>query len=157
MVEKETTVVVETSEEGAVVTEHSALITKGTNGFDDFTVTVGEVAYNAVKVGTGSLGGDCTITVGAGATKLSFYAAAWKGVSGLSLNLSGATAGTDSFSLSAEATFTGSNKSFTLAEETVTAYKFETTLSDIEEETVIKLETSIAKRFIIWNASYSIA
>ena len=40
-----------------------------------------------MKLGTSTKGGDCSITVPANATQLTVYAAAWKGATGLSLNI----------------------------------------------------------------------
>jgi len=105
-----------------------------------------------IKAGTSSKGGDMTITVGAGATSLSFYAAAWKGVSGLSLNLTGATAGTASFALTADSGISNSSP-FTLSGNEAD-FKFTTSLSNITKETTITLAGSIAKRFVVWSASY---
>ena len=60
----------------------AATMTAGTNG-SSCTVN----SYSGIKVGTSSKGGDMSITVPSGATKLVVYAAAWKGVTGLSLNI----------------------------------------------------------------------
>ena len=59
-----------------------ATMAAGTNGS---TCTVN--GTDGIKVGTSKKGGDMTITVPAGATELSFYAGAWKGVTGLSVNI----------------------------------------------------------------------
>lgn len=107
---------------------------------------------DAIKVGTSSKGGNMKITVGTGAVKLSFYAAAWNLVTGLSINLTGATAGTTSFALTAN-TGIANNSPFTLSGDE-SSYYFETTLSGITSSTDITLTTSVAKRFVIWSASY---
>ena len=129
------------------VSAADATITPGTNG------SACKVnSKDGVKVGTSSKGGDLTVTVGAGATTLTVYAAAWKGVNGLSLNLSGATTNPTSISLTADSGVSN-NSPFTLSgnEEN---YKFDIALSNITAETKIKFTTSTTKRFVLWNATY---
>lgn len=91
-----------------------------------------------------------SITVDAGATELVLYAAAWNGVNGLSLNISGATANPTSIALTANSGI-ANNSPFTLSgnEE---VYKFTIKLSNITSETTITFTSSIAKRFVVWNA-----
>ena len=122
-------------------------MTAGTNGS---TATVS--SKEAIKVGTSSKGGDMSITVGAGATKLTLYAAAWKGVTGLSLNITGATVSPASISLTADDGISN-NSPFTL-KGTESNFKFEITLSNITEETTITFTSSTTKRFVVWGASY---
>lgn len=126
-----------------------ATMTAGTNGS---AATVN--GKDAIKVGTSSTGGDMTITVGTGAVKLSFYAAAWNKVTGLSLNLTGATAGTTTFPLTADSGIAYYSPFTLIGQES--SYYFETTLSGITSNTDIKLTTSSAKRFVIWDASYDV-
>lgn len=131
--------------------EVDATMTAGTNG-SAAKVVVGELEKDAIKVGTSSKGGDMTITVGAGAQYVKFYAAAWKGVTGLSLNITGATVNPASVALTADDGMT-SNSPFTLAgnEED---FLFTVYLSDISSETTITLATSTTKRFVLWGAVY---
>ncbi len=103
-----------------------------------------------VKVGTSKAAGEMTITVGAGATKLSFYAAGWNGTSTV-INLTGATCGTSSFSLTADSGISGSGSSYTLSG-TESDYYYETTLTGITEETEITVSAST--RFALWKAKY---
>lgn len=133
---------------GSMMAEE-ATMTAGTNGSE---CTVNGVA--GIKCGTSKAGGDMTITVGAGATKLSFYAAAWKGVTGLSLNLAadGVTISPASVSLTADDGISN-NSPFTLAG-LPENFKFEVDLTDVSAETVISVTSSAAKRFVVWGASY---
>lgn len=126
-----------------------ATMTAGTNGS---ACTVNDVA--GIKCGTSKAGGDMTITVGAGATKLSFYAAAWKGVTGLSLNLAadGVTFSPASVSLTADDGISN-NSPFTLVG-SAEAFKFEVELTGVSAETVISVTSSATKRFVVWGASY---
>lgn len=121
-------------------------LVKGTNATD---CEVNEKA--GIKVGTSSKGGDMSIKVPANTTKLILYAAAWKGVTGLSLNISGATANPTSIALTADDGISN-NTPFTLSGNEDN-FKFEIALSDITAETTIKFTSSIAKRFVVWGAS----
>ena len=138
-------VVKDSGEEPAYV---DATMTKGTNAYDDVKVN----GKPAIKVGKSSAGGDMTITVGAGATELVFYAAAWNGVTGLALNITGATVNPTSVDLTADSAIAGTATDYAISDES--QYKFVIALSNITEETVIKLEGSIAKRFVVWGAQY---
>lgn len=133
---------------GSMMAEE-ATMTAGTNGS---ACTVNDVA--GIKCGTGKAGGDMTITVGAGATKLSFYAAAWKGVTGLSLNLAadGVTFSPASVSLTADDGISN-NTPFTLSG-LPENFKFEVELTGVTAETTIAVTSSAAKRFVVWGASY---
>lgn len=126
-----------------------ATMTAGTNGS---TAKVND--KDAIKVGTSNKGGDMTITVPTGATSLEFYAAAWNGVSGLSLNITpAANVSPTSVSLTADSGISGSGP-FTLSG-TESSYKFTIALSNITAETTLTLTSSIAKRFVVWGATYS--
>ena len=127
-----------------------ATMAAGTNGS---ACTVNDVA--GIKCGTSKAGGDMTITVGAGATKLSFYAAAWKGISGLSLNLAadGVTFSPASVSLTADDGISN-NSPFTLVG-SPEDFKFEVELTGVTAETTIAVTSSAAKRFVVWGATYT--
>lgn len=124
-------------------------ITAGTNGS---SATVD--GNTAVKIGTSSKGGDFTITVPSGATKLTLYVAAWKGVSTLSLNITPeAKVSPTSIALTPDDGLTGSSTDFTL-DGSALNYKHEITLSGITSSTDIKFTTSTTKRCVAWGASY---
>lgn len=129
----------------------AATMTAGTNG-SSCTVN----GYVGIKVGTSSKGGDMSITVPSGTTKLVLYAAAWKGVTGLSLNItktsgaSSATISSSSIVLTAD-TGISNNSPFTLSG-TESNYRFELTLANITAETVYKFASSTTKRFVVWSA-----
>lgn len=125
--------------------EFDADMTAGSNAM---AVTVD--GNEAVKVGTSKAAGTMTITVGAGATRLSFYAAGWNGTSTV-INLTGATCGTSSFSLTADSGISGSGSAYTLSG-TESDYYYETTLSGVTEETDITVSAST--RFALWKAKY---
>jgi len=129
-----------------------AVMTKGTSAYDDGTIN----GHACIKIGTSKLGGDMTITVPAGATELVVYAVAWKGVSGLSLNITANQAGvtTDPASIALTADDGASNSSpFTLAG-SESDYKFVISLSGVTEQTVLTFATSTTKRCIVWGAQY---
>ena len=119
-----------------------------TAGSNSMVVTVD--GNDGVKVGTSKAAGSMTITVGEGATRLSFYAAGWNGTSTV-INLSGATCGTSSFSLTADSGISGSGSAYTLSG-TESDYYYETTLSGITSETTITVSAST--RFALWKAKY---
>ena len=125
-----------------------ATMTAGTNGS---ICTVNNI--DGVKVGTSKKGGDMTITVGAGAKKMTFYAAAWSGVTGLKLNITPKdNVATASIDLTADAGLTG-NSPFTL-DGNEDSYKFEIELKNITAETELTLTSSTTKRFVVWGATY---
>lgn len=142
------TCVITVIEAGSGPVYSDATMAKGTDAYDDVTVNGGA----AIKIGTSNKGGTMTITVPAGAVELIVYAGAWKGVSGLSLNITGGTANPASIALTATDVFTGSNKAFTISD--VSSFKFVIALSGIEAETTLTFTTSIAKRCVVWGAQY---
>lgn len=126
-------------------------MTAGTNGS---ACTVNSI--NGIKVGTSSKGGDMTITVPAGATSLQLYAAAWKGVSGLSISITPeSNVNPTSISLTADDGISDSSP-FTLKGD-AESFKHEVTLSNITSETVLKLTSSTTKRFVVWGATCTVA
>ncbi len=121
-------------------------LTKGTNGYD------AKVNSNdAIKVGTSKLGGDMKVTVPAGTKKLHVHAAAWSGVTGLVLNITGATSTPTSITLSPDTGISG-NSPFTLNGKAEDFY-FAITLNDITAETVITFTAATAKRFVVWGCN----
>lgn len=122
-------------------------LTPGTNG----SVVNVDGDATAIKVGTSSKGGDMSVTVPSGTTKLHVHAAAWKGVSGLSLNISGATVDPESIALTADDGISNSSP-FTLNGKPEDFY-FAIELSGITAETVITFTSSITKRFVVWGVN----
>ena len=107
---------------------------------------------DGIKVGTSKKVGQMTITVPAGAKTLSFYAAAWNKVSGLSLEITPAANITPaSIELTADAGINNESP-FTLQGEE-SSYLFEFKLKDITKSTTFTL--TAPKRFVVWNATYS--
>ena len=126
-----------------------ATMTPGTNGS-----TASVNGKDAVKCGTSKNSGDMTITVGAGATQLTLYAAAWKGVNGASISIAtpdGVTADPASLALTADDGISN-NSPFTLAG-TEANFKFEVTLSGVGDGGAT-FTLSCAKRFVVWGAEY---
>lgn len=121
-------------------------LTPGTNG-SSCTVNSEE----GIKVGTSSKGGSMSVTVPAGTTHLHVHAAAWKGVNGLSLDITGATVSPTSISLTADPGISN-NSPFTLSGSASDFY-FVIELSDVIEETTLTFTTSTTKRFVIWGVN----
>ncbi len=127
-------------------------MTGGTNG-STCKVSIADTQYDGIKVGTGSKGGDMTITVPAHKTKLYVHAAAWKGVTGLSLNITGATTNPASISLTADDGISN-NSPFTFSgDPSTSSYFFEISVPDSATETTLTFTTSTKKRFVIWGAN----
>ena len=109
-----------------------------------------------IKVGTSSKGGDMKITVPAGATMLHVYAAAWKGVNNLSLNITPTNnVTTTSIALKANDGI-ANNSPFTLSGNE-SDYLFDIPLQNITAETTLTFTSSAAKRFVVWGATYETA
>ena len=126
-------------------------MTAGTNGS---ACTVNNI--DGIKVGKANAGGDMTITVPAGATSLQLYAAAWNGVSGLSINITPeSNVNPISISLAADNGIKG-NSPFTL-NSNAESFKHEVTLSNITSETTLTLTSSTTKRFVVWGATCTVA
>lgn len=121
-------------------------LTAGTNGS---TCTVN--GKDGIKVGTSKAGGDMSVTVPAGTTHLHVHAAAWKGVTGLSLNISGATTSPSSVDLTADSGVSN-NSPFTLSG-SASSYYFVVELSNITAETTLKFTSSTGKRFVVWGVN----
>lgn len=127
-----------------------ATMAAGTNGS---ACTVNNV--DGIKCGTSKAAGDMTITVGAGATKLTLYAAAWNNVTGLSLNIAapeGVTATPASIDLTMDAGISN-NPPFTLSGN-VADFKHEIVLEGVSAATTLTITSSAAKRFVVWGATY---
>ena len=132
-------------------TGDDATMAAGTNGS---ACTVN--GKDGIKVGTSSKGGDMKITVPAGATMLHVYAAAWKGVTGLSLNITPTSnVTTTSIALTADAGIANSTP-FTLSGNEAD-YLFDIPLQNITAETTLTFASSTTKRFVVWGATYEIA
>ena len=126
-------------------------MTAGTNGS---ACTVNGI--DGIKVGTSKAGGDMTITVPEGATSLQLYAAAWKNVNGLSINITPeSNVNPTSISLTADDGIT-SNSPFTL-KGNAESFKYEVTLSNITAATTLTLKSSTTKRFVVWGATCTVA
>ncbi len=139
-------------EEGATdwsLVETSNVLMKKENGTNAYEHTVN--LRPAIKIGTGSLGGSYKISLPAGTTKLHLHAVAWKGVTGLSLNVTGATANPSSIALTANDAITGTPTAWTITNPA--DYYFVINFSNIVTDTEITLTTSIAKRFILWGVN----
>lgn len=130
----------------SVIETSNVTLTSGTNGS---AATVN--GKDAIKVGTSKAGGNMTVTVPAGTTKLHLHAAAWNGVDGLSLDISGASVSPASIALTADSGI-ANNSPFTLAGNPADFY-FELELSNITADTEITFTSSLAKRFVVWGVN----
>ena len=131
----------------ALLETSNVTLKPGENGYDDLTVD----GQFAIKVGTGSKGGSMSVIVPKGSTMLHVHAAAWNGVNGLSLNISGATTNPTSIELNPDSGVAGSGP-FEL-EGSVDDYYYAIELSGIDAETEITFTSSTAKRFVVWGVN----
>ena len=130
-------------------TSEGVSIHTGTNS-TSAVVNVGTVSNPTIKVGTGSAGGNMTITFPAGATSLRFYVSAWKGENSSSISISGATCSPSSFDISPNTGISNSSP-FTFIG-SADSYLKTIELSGITQETTITISSE--KRFVIWGAEY---
>ena len=131
----------------------SATMSNGTN-CTSVTINSG----SAIKVGTSKADGSMTITVGAGATKLLFYASAWKGNNPGNITLSapsGVTVSPATQSLISNDNVTGSFTDISVSPEA--NYLCEFTLSGVTSETAITVSSGSERRFAVWGAKYDVA
>lgn len=131
----------------ALLETSNVTLKPGENGYDDLTVD----GQFAIKVGTSSKGGSMSVIVPKGSTMLHVHAAAWNGVNGLSLNISGATTNPTSIELNPDSGVAGSGP-FEL-EGSVDDYYYAIELSGIDAETEITFTSSTAKRFVVWGVN----
>ena len=123
------------------------------NGSYCYTSTVN--GRPAIKMGTASTAGNMRVTVGEGATSLSFYAAAWKGETNNTINITGATVNPSSVSITADSGISGSSSDYTLyASESV--FLHEIALSNITSTTTLTLSVGgDGKRAVVWSPKYT--
>lgn len=140
--------------EGKVVDEFALRETSNVELVAETDGNASEATVNgndAIKVGSSSKGGYMSVIVPAGSTKLHLHAAAWNGVTGLSLNITGATTNPSSLALNADAGISG-NSPYALSG-SVDDFYYTIDLSEINEETVIKFTSSTSKRFVVWGVN----
>ncbi len=127
-----------------------AEIARGTvNSYDDVTIN----GKKSIKMGKSGAGGNMTITVGAGATSLSFYAAAWNNEGNQKVTITapeGVTVDPAEITISANANLSGNGKAFTVQPES--DYKFTVAITGASADAVLTLAS--AKRAFVWSATY---
>ncbi len=137
-------------------TSNVTLSTDGSNA-SNCQVEVNSTRYEGIKVGTSSKGGSYTVDVPAGTKYLHLHVAAWKGVTGLSLNISGATTTPTSISLTADEGVSN-NTPFTFSGTASSSdfYKVVTLSTVPEVTTTLTFTTSISKRFVVFGVNAEI-
>lgn len=134
----------------AADTLQAALMAKGkANSYDDVKVNGGQ----AIKMGKSGAGGDMTITVGRGTTKLCFYAAGWNKEDG-SVTITapeGVTITPATIDVVANSVFQGTGKSFTVSNENDHAFAFSIEGAD---DQVVTFTLTSTKRCFVWGATY---
>ena len=136
----------------------SATVAVDSNGYSNYFVN----DVPAIKIGTGKKIGDVIINIPTEATKLYFFAAAWTGtpgkavIEGKNVTLSSTAIVNDSISLLADAGIMGTDTAYFTKEGDWTKYQFVIDLSNVTSgATVTITSTSAAKRFVIWDVTYT--
>lgn len=134
---------------GSMLADEATIAKGTTNSYDNITIN----GKSAVKMGKSGAGGNMTITVGAGATSLTFHAVAWKGEGNQTVTITaptGVTIAPAQISVTANDALTGSGTAFTVTPEE--NYEFTFVITGASAETTFTLTS--AKRAIVWGASY---
>lgn len=121
--------------------------TLGANAYDDGVATINGVENTkTIKIGTSSKAGEFTLTIPAGTKDVSFYAVAWKGATGVKLDITPAVTGAATLQLDINANdgATG-NSPYTITSTEADKYSVAT---NNEEE--IGLKVTCSKRVIFW-------
>ena len=120
-----------------------ATLTKGsTNSYDDVTIN----EKSAIKMGKSGAGGNMTITVGAGATSLTFHAASWNADGAVTLDITaptGVTVTPASITAPVNENLAGTGKSFTVSPES--DYEFTVTLSGASAGATLTVATPLSQ------------
>ena len=136
--------------EGEAASQSLELI-KGTNA-SDAEIVIGTETKTGVKAGTSNKSGTISAKIPVNSTKLSFYAAAWKGANAtLTISLSSGNISTNSFTLKADTGVTG-NSPFTLSTTDMSGFLYTTDLSNITSEVTATFTTKTKVRFVLWDA-----
>ena len=125
----------------------------GSFSYDDALVSIAEVQYDAIKVGKTSDSGTMSITVPAHKTRLYIHAAAWKGVTDLTVNITSnnVTPTPSSLSLVANAGLNNFSPFVFAGDPSSSSYFFVITLPDSDTETTLTFAGS--QRFVIWGCN----
>ena len=138
----------------SAVYDSNCTLTGGTNG-SACSISINSTSYDGIKVGTSNKGGTMTITVPAGTKYLHLHAAAWNGVTGLSLNITPSTySSTTSIALTANTGIAnGTPFTFSGSASSTDYYKVITFTNPLAAQTVFTFTTSTTKRFVIWGVN----
>ncbi len=117
----------------------------GANAYDDGLATVnGTEGIKTIKIGTSSKAGTFTLTIPAGTKKVSFNAVAWKGLSGVTVDITPEGGSTVSLPINANDGATGQ------APYTITATDADKYSFDTNNAADLKVTVTSAKRVIFW-------
>lgn len=134
---------------GSIMAAEATLSKGSAYSYDDVTVN----GKPAIKLGTSSKAGDMKITVGTGATYLTFHAVAWNKGGDKDLIFTapdGVTVTPDRVTLTANENIAGTATDFTVTPES--DYEFTVQLSGVSAET--ELSVTYEKRCVVWGAVY---
>lgn len=110
---------------------------------------IADTEYPCIKIGTSSLGGKCTsTTIGAGKTKIKFYAFSWKGQNGVTLNVISSNGATKTYTLESNDGLTGNNPYIVTMPEGAQPHVLEIEASD--EATTITFDSTVAGKRVVF-------
>lgn len=111
-------------------------------------VSIEETEFKALKIGTSSVGGSCkTIAIGAGKTKVKFYAFSWAGTTNVALSVQVSNNEEQSIVVQPNTGVSGNNPYFITMPEGAVPYELEIPASD--EETTITFDTTVCKKRVV--------
>lgn len=113
-------------------------------------IVIGETTVDGMKAGTKNNAGSIKITVPANSTNLHIHAIAWKGTTGATVTITGATCVPASLTLADNSGITN-NSPFTISGDMLDDYYFNVALTDITAETELTLTST--KRFVVFGVN----
>ncbi len=118
----------------------------GENSYDDGKATINGVeGISTIKIGTAKKAGSFTLKIPAGTKSVSFYAVAWKGQNGVTVDITPADGETESIEISANDGAT-SNAPYTITASDADRYTYV-----CNADTAIEVTVTSAKRVIFWD------
>lgn len=142
----------EPSEPSSYATTYTSnVVLKAGNYSENAKVIIEGTEYDAVKVGTSKKAGSMSITVPAGTKKLHIHVAAWTKANNPAITIKGGKVD-ESIKLKDD-TGINNNSPFTLSGDAGKDHYYVLELSDITEETVLTVQPTTSKRFVVFGVN----
>ena len=127
----------------------NATLKAGTNA-SAAEIVIGGTSYDGMKAGTAKNAGSIKITIPANSTNLHIHAIAWKGETGATVTITGATCVPASLTLADNSGISKSSP-FTISGDMLDDYYFNVALTNITAETELTLTST--KRFVVFGVN----